>query len=148
MTTIFFIIMLYSTTLPVLMPFGVLFYFIEHIVDAYNLLTFHKTEIDSFGKLFKKIVMSMILYAILFQVILIGAWCANGAYLSIGFLVVNIMLLLSFYLYLQRPFFSILELEKQIKEFEKVDENYIEEWKKHYRHPLILKDQEYEVPQI
>ena len=83
-----------------------------------------------------------------FQLFLIGAWMSHGAYLSIGFLGVNSLILLGFYLYLRKPFFSLIELNKEGSNLTDKDPEAILKWKKLYRHPLILKDEESPVPPV
>ena len=51
MVTIFFIMMVFSTTIPLILLVGLVYLFIKHIIEAFNLLVVHKDEIDSFGKL-------------------------------------------------------------------------------------------------
>jgi hypothetical protein len=85
---------------------------------------------------------------LLWQVFLIGAWSVHRNYLSIGFLGFNIIVLTLFYLYLRRPFFSFLDLKKASEHLNEVDPEYLKKWKKLYRHPLIIKDEEYVIPEV
>eukprot|EP00330_Aristerostoma_sp_ATCC50986_P001408 CAMPEP_0114580494 /NCGR_PEP_ID=MMETSP0125-20121206/4767_1 /TAXON_ID=485358 ORGANISM="Aristerostoma sp., Strain ATCC 50986" /NCGR_SAMPLE_ID=MMETSP0125 /ASSEMBLY_ACC=CAM_ASM_000245 /LENGTH=103 /DNA_ID=CAMNT_0001772087 /DNA_START=2078 /DNA_END=2389 /DNA_ORIENTATION=- len=68
--------------------------------------------------------------------------------MSISILLVNSLALLALGFYLRKPFYELIELVEEKLEDNTVDIAHIVHWKKSFRHPLIIKDEEYEVPQI
>jgi len=53
MITILFIILVFSTTIPMILVVGLIYFFNKHVIEGLILLVVHKHEIDSFGKLIK-----------------------------------------------------------------------------------------------
>lgn len=49
--TIFTICIFYAPTVPIVSLAGFVFIYLRHLVDAYNLLTYYRKEIESSGKI-------------------------------------------------------------------------------------------------
>ena len=54
---LFTIVLVFSTTVPMISIAGFMFFGMRHIVDSYNLLTVNRKEIDSSCKVFQKILL-------------------------------------------------------------------------------------------
>ena len=53
--TIFTICIFYAPTVPIVSVAGAIFVYLRHIVDAYNLLTYYRKEIESSGRIVDKV---------------------------------------------------------------------------------------------
>ena len=70
--------LVFSSTIPVITLAGFLFYFIKHIVDSFNLLTYHRKEMESKATVFKNIIFSAQICLILFQSVMLAYFSSNS----------------------------------------------------------------------
>lgn len=67
MMTIFAIILVYSSTVPIITLVGALYLFLKHGVDSFNLLTMHRKELESKSEMFDYILFTGQMVLILYQ---------------------------------------------------------------------------------
>jgi hypothetical protein len=67
MMTIFAIILIFSSTVPMITLVGALYVFIKHGVDSYNLITMHRKELESKSEMFDYILFTGQLILLLYQ---------------------------------------------------------------------------------
>lgn len=67
MMTIFAIILVFSSTVPIVTLTGALYIFLKHGVDSFNLLTMHRKELESKSEMFDYILFTGQLILILYQ---------------------------------------------------------------------------------
>jgi hypothetical protein len=67
MMTIFAIILIFSSTVPMITLVGALYVFIKHGVDSYNLITMHRKELESKSEMFDYILFTGQIILLLYQ---------------------------------------------------------------------------------
>ncbi len=117
---------------------GLIYFVFRHVIDAMNLLILHKKELDSLGSLLKLMLMALVLCGILFQICFFGVVIDVGSYIGIFLIAANISALVGLYFYLRRPFFDLINLQKESNVSE-VPQEFIRKWQDMYKHPLVLK---------
>ena len=112
MATIFTIVVLFSSTAPIIAFLGAFYYFVRHTVDAHLLMSVHKKEIDSGVSLFKNIIP-----VLLFSLICYQMWMILYFYLNFQVFacyVITIMMFATFCLLFlfksERPTIDLLKL--------------------------------------
>lgn len=78
---LFTIVLVFSTTVPMISIAGFMFFGMRHIVDSYNLLTVNRKEIDSSCKVFQKILLYFQFAILMLQLCMIS-YLATNEYLS------------------------------------------------------------------
>jgi hypothetical protein len=68
--TVFFLIICFSTTIPLITPFGALFFFIKYYIDKYNLLFLYPAEFESHGNVTEMIIKFELIGIFFFQFII------------------------------------------------------------------------------
>lgn len=100
---------------------------------------------------------AVVICALFSQIFFIGNLYHKGAYISLVTVAINSLLLVVTMIHLGKPFFRLIELDnsdENISEesprreyrpdnYDEEKESYVKEWKKVFRHPLIIKDEEY-----
>jgi hypothetical protein len=61
------------------------------------------------------------------------------AYLATVILLLNMGALLALFIYIRRPFFDLIDIEKRAEKHTTIAPEYINKWQEAYRHPLVLK---------
>jgi hypothetical protein len=65
--TVFSISLVFSSTVPLVTIAGCFFFFLRHIVDCFQLLTYFRKEIDSSGRLISTVTNTALVLVILYQ---------------------------------------------------------------------------------
>ena len=68
--TVFILIICFSTTIPLITPFGALFFFIKYYIDKYNLLFLYPAEFESHGNVTEMIIKFELIGIFFFQFII------------------------------------------------------------------------------
>jgi len=68
----------FSSIIPVITLAGLLYFFIKHIIDSFNILTFHRKEMESKASVFKNIIFSAQICLILFQSCMLAYFSSNS----------------------------------------------------------------------
>jgi hypothetical protein len=83
---IFTIIIVFASFVPLISLSGFLFFGLRHLIDAYNLLTVNRKEIDSSRQMFQKILLTSQLAILLLQGCLISYFWVNNYLACAGLL--------------------------------------------------------------
>ena len=83
---IFTIIIVFASFVPLISLTGFLFFGLRHLIDAYNLLTVNRKEIDSSRQMFQKILLTSQLAILLLQGCLISYFWVNNYLACAGLL--------------------------------------------------------------
>lgn len=79
---------------------------------------------------------------LLFQICYAGLLLDVKAYVSFWILLLNIGAVLGLYLYVRRPFFDLIDIEKRAEKYTAIAPEYINRWQDACRHPLVLRYEE------
>ena len=71
------IVLIFSTTVPMISAAGLLFFGLRHIIDSFNLLTIYRKEIDSVSNLFRKVLLYFQFGLIMLQLCMIAFLYVN-----------------------------------------------------------------------
>lgn len=69
---VFLMTLVFSSTIPLVVPFGCLFFYVKYYFDKYNLLFFYPAEFESQGNIGKVVIKFMLFAIFFFQVIMSG----------------------------------------------------------------------------
>lgn len=67
MMTVFSIVLIFSSTVPIVTLAGCLFFGLRHLVDCFLLLSYFRKEIDSSGRLISAVTNTALLFVIMYQ---------------------------------------------------------------------------------
>lgn len=139
--TTLLIILILGTTAPIISLAGVIFFFIHHIVDSFNLLTVHLKEIESSSLLADKMYSYSLFFIILGQIYLAGYLLINQ----------RIIQFISVLLLIVGSIIYIAKSNEKLIDYRKLDEiylgnrtslkKYIDKWVSCYIHPLYVRKQ-------
>lgn len=120
---VFLMTLIFSTTIPIVVPFGCLFFYVKYYFDKYNLLFFYPAEFESQGNI-GKIVFKFMLFAIVFfQIILSGLFYflddIDDSTTFIAFFYIAFAIVLYF---ISNKLFTFHNYKSSIKLFEKIKE--------------------------
>jgi Calcium-dependent channel, 7TM region, putative phosphate len=65
-------IFLFSISVPIILPFGALFFLIKYLIDKYNIVCVYPLEFESHGYLRQTVCVFMIISIWIFQMFFIG----------------------------------------------------------------------------
>ena len=139
----FAIVLVFSSTVPIVTLAGSLFLFLRHCVDGYTLLTVHKKEMESSQSMFKRIVWSVQVILLIYQCSMVAFFSIKGmhwAAIASGFILVATLWL--FYTRSETLFDplkdpQIQQIEKFISGIELRDDQ-VSLWRKEFSHPLMI----------
>ncbi|CAI2385080.1 unnamed protein product [Moneuplotes crassus] len=149
MMTIFTISILYSSTAPMVIFSGCIFFFLRNITDSYTLLTVHRKEIESKLSIFHKILLCILMSLLAYQMFIFGYFYLNDAVYQTWFIgLILVMTILVIAINIEQMFDPMTLVKLDIEEEEcdkfhskvtKEDFNSedFEKWKDSYTHPLL-----------
>lgn len=76
--TIFTICIFYAPNMPMISAASAIFVYLRHIVDAYNLLTYYRKEIESSGRIVDYATNTALVIMILYQMCMIAYFALNN----------------------------------------------------------------------
>lgn len=83
--------------------------------------------------------LSLVLCCLLFQICYTGLLLDVKAYVATLILLLNMGALVALFIYIKRPFFDLIDIEKRAEKHTTIAPEYIHKWQEAYRHPLVLK---------
>ncbi|CAI2383929.1 unnamed protein product [Moneuplotes crassus] len=92
--TAFTIIVLFSSTAPVIALLGSMFYYLKLLVDSHLLISVHKKEMDSSVYLYKRVITMLIVSLLFYQCVIILFFYFNDQFIAT--FIVGIILFLTF----------------------------------------------------
>ena len=137
--TIFLIVLVFSSNVPIIAIAGVIFFFIRHIVDAYILITVNLKEIESSTILGTRVLNVSYLFILIAQFFIFLYFILNEENLQ-AFAISIIFISTTI---------STLNRNEKIVDYKKLDEiylgnrqalsKYIDKWRMAYSHPLYVR---------
>ena len=85
---------------------------------------------------------AIVMCGILSHVCFLGFLIDVKGYKSIAVLMANTIALIWLLVYLRRPFFSLIRLQRRAEPVQDADSEDIDEWQEAYRHPLIIRQEQ------
>lgn len=143
MMTIFAIILIYSTTVPIITLMGALYIFLKHGVDSFNILTMHRKELESKSEMLDNVLFASHLILILYQCCILVFFSMNEMNVPAFFVVLTIIVTVIIWKRTSDDVFeeeripALMMAERANKSLELKDE-YVSKWRKEYSHPLLL----------
>jgi len=132
MVVFLIIVLVFSTTVPVISVSGLIFFLCRGVCDTWTLISCHRKEVESNGKLVDKVISFCCFGGVVFEILII-------IYYSVSKLKFNVIIMV---FVLMGSVFMIWRIEgvKIVKEREeemKEEVEEIKEWERNYRHPLV-----------
>lgn len=112
MITAFAIVIMFSSTIPLVTVSGLLFFLIRHFVDGLNLLTVHKKEIESTQGLVTRVLFALHCCVLLYQLAMFGFFMIHGRYYEA--IAVTVIGIITFV-------FMCLEMNRKLIDFRNVE---------------------------
>ena len=138
MLAIFTIVFTFCTNVPLINAAGLIFFILRYFVDGLNLLTVHRGEIGTFGKLYNNIIIFSGLSCLFVQIVF-------GFYFAFYYEFYNcavsfILAVVTLILIIKISSMKILNYEQDFKEIDRIylGGNNLEEWQNSYKHPMII----------
>lgn len=141
--TIFAIILIYSSTVPIITLAGALFLFLKHGVDSFNILTWHRKELESKSEVLNHIIFIGQIILVLYQSAVLVFFSMNDMHIQSFFIaMIMIMTILVIVLTNEHVFEpekipSLVMVERANQSLDLVA-NSISKWRREYSHPLIV----------
>jgi hypothetical protein len=138
MLSFLFIIIVYSTSIPLIFLAGALNFVLRHIVDSFNLLTWNKHEVESSGGVINKVLVYAIGSCLMFQGLLGLSFFFNRMYFAAFFTVVIFFLTIYIMDKVSQDLIQAdqIELPGQSMKDNPVTQQFLASWRKLYDHPL------------
>ncbi len=112
MIAAFAIVIVFSSTIPLVTVSGLVFFLIRHFVDGVNLLTVHRKEMESSQGLITRVLFALHCCVLLFQLAMFGFFMIHGRYYeSIAVAFIGVITFV----------FMCLELNRKLVDFRKVE---------------------------
>ena len=126
------IVLVFSTTVPIISLSGIFFFLLRVISDGFELISAHRKEIDSGGELINRVVFCCCLGGLFFQVLML-------AYYSVKKLKYNVFMMATLIVGSILCSVKINRMGIYEESFEEmgIDLEALNRWEKGYRHPLI-----------
>ena len=139
MLTSFGIIMTFCTTIPLVIPAGLVFFVAKWWVDSVNILTGHGCELESDGRLLRIACNYVYIFVLFYQVSIIGCFAiANMRFQA--FLV--FVLFLGSIFYCLNNSWHVYDLKSSDEDYfaslNEMSQETLTQWRKRYTHPLAL----------
>ena len=132
-TVIFLIIVLvFSTTVPAISVSGLFYFFIRLMGDGYELMSNHRKEMESNGKIINRVLWCCCLGGLFFEILMIIYYSVNKLGYNVGIMVVILLISIVMTWRIEK-----VNIEKDGGEFGEVDTEEVKEWERRYRCPLI-----------
>lgn len=141
--TIFAIILIYSSTVPIITLMGALYLFIKHGVDSFNILTMHRKEMESKSEMLRYILITGQIILILYQSAVLVFFSINDMNLQAFIVTVTLLCTIVFVIYTNEEVFeaekipSLVMAERANRSLDLIQDS-ISKWRKEYSHPLLL----------
>lgn len=136
--TIFTICIYYAPTVPIVSVAGAIFVYLRHLVDAYNLLTYYRKEIESSGIIVDKVTNTALVIIVFYQMSMIAYFTLHNRRPET--LTCAMIFILSIF-YISCTYESVYDLAKIEENMETIgefDEDAYMKWKNEYAHPLVV----------
>ena len=126
------IVLVFSTTVPAISVSGMIYFFLRGVSDSWDLITCHRKEMDSNGKIIDRVISFCCFGGILFELLII-------IYYSVSQLKYNVIIMVLIFM---ASIFMIWRIEgvkinREIKEDGRPEGEEVKEWVQNYKHPLV-----------
>ena len=126
------IVLVFSTTVPAISISGVFYFFFRLIGDGFKLISEHRQEMDSNGKIVNRVVWCCCLSGIFFEILTIIYYSVSGLMYNI---IVMVMVLLASVVMTWR--IEKVEIVRKGVDVIMAGEEAKKEWERRYKHPLV-----------
>ena len=143
MMTIFWIVLIFSSTVPIITLMGALYLCIKHGVDSFNLLTMHRKELESKSEMFDYILFTGQIILLLYQCCLLVFFSSNDMNIAALVVILTIIITIVVWKRTNAEVFnaeaipSLIMVEKANQSLE-LSEASVSKWRREYSHPLLL----------
>lgn len=120
--TVFVLIICFSTTIPLITPFGALFFFIKYYIDKYNLLFLYPAEFESHGNVTDMIIKFELIGIFIFQFMISNLFIKifHDADFAICASILYIILSIFIYFGMKHLFTIDKNVDKELNIFERI----------------------------
>lgn len=103
--SIFAMIFVFSTSVPIILPFGAMYFFLKYTIDKYNIVWVYPLEFESHGYLRQTVWIFMVISIGINQLFLIGFLLSlhKESFKAAAFLIALIMAIWSWYILSKKP---------------------------------------------
>lgn len=139
MLTGFAIIMTFCSTVPLVIPAGCWFFIIKHFVDGLALMTVHRKEIESEGRLLKSVINYTLLCVLFYQASMIGFFSICNLNFQAFIVLVMFIMSMFFSLSMSGPVFDLSSKDEEyFCKMNSISQESVKNWRKIYSNPLAL----------
>jgi len=127
------IILVFCTTVPAISLSGMIYFFLKVCVDGLELISNHRKELDSDGKIISRVIKSCCGVGIFFELLMMGYYAISG--LGYNILALFILMVLSCYVSYKINKNDIMKINDEIVDFEGYGLE--SDWKESYKIPYL-----------
>ena len=115
-------IFLFSVSVPIILPFGALFFLIKYLIDKYNIVWVYPLEFESHGYLRQTVCVFMIISIWIFQLFFIGFFLSlkKNSFKAASFLIAWTMVYGTYVIVSKRPWKPYVKNKTRNFEFERL----------------------------
>ena len=128
------VVLVFSTTVPIISFSGIFLFSLRLICDGFELISAHRKEIDSGGKIIERVLLFCCFGGLFFQILML-------AYYSVNKLKYNVFLMAALIVASGLMTLKIHRIgkydEKRDEGSNEIDTEALIRWEKAYRHPLL-----------
>ena len=141
--TIFSIILIYSSTVPIITLAGALFLFLKHGVDSFNIITWHRKELESKSEVLNHIIFTGQIILVLYQSAVLVFFSMNDKHVQSFLIAITLIITILVIILTNEHVFepekipSLVMVERANESLDFVD-NPIRKWRREFSHPLIV----------
>lgn len=134
-TVIFLIIVLvFSTTVPLISLSGVFFLLLRLVCDSFELITAHRKEIESAGRIINRVIIFCACGGVFFEILMLAYYAANKLKYNIIIMAALIVGSVLFTVKLKK----MMKNTKRNELAQGIDVDDLGRWEKTYKHPLVF----------
>lgn len=115
-----------------------IFVYLRHIVDAYNLLTYYRKEIESSGKIVDNTTNTALVIIVLYQMCMIAYFALHNRQEETITCTVIFLMSVFYVAITYEDIYDLAKIEDTMEKGGEFDEDSFLKWKNEYAHPLVV----------
>lgn len=124
--------------MPMISLSAAIFVYLRHIVDAYNLLTYYRKEIESSGKIVDNTTNTALVIIILYQMCMIAYFALHNRQEQTIICTVIFLMCVFFVAITYEDIYDLAKIDDTMEKAGEFDDESFLKWKNEYAHPLVV----------
>ena len=134
------VVLVFSTTVPAISLSGVFLFFLRLVCDGFELISAHRKEIDSGGKMIHRVIICCCFGGFFFQILMLAYYSASKLKYNMFLMATLTVGSMLFTIKISRM--TVFHAKEEDDE-KGIDTEELKKWEKGYRHPLLHKKESF-----